>query len=247
MPPLTIVKLSDLHQTIYNYIENNKVVISEYEDMKECILKMIRDKYIFNMNRDRLRDAMEDITYMLSPDDEINKDRVEKGLEYEYSEDEIADSDEEDNCGMDMAGLSEIQRLLQSQIVNAAKEVNDDDTEEDDDEDDEDDDGDDDGDDDECDEVVEESSIEEVTVEEAPAEEEPAEEAPAEEAPAEEAPVEEAPAEEVPAEEAPAEEAVAEEEPTEEEPTEEDSGMTPRPDGQASDDKENKEETKGSE
>jgi len=128
MSPLKIVKLNDLHQSIYNYIENNKVVISEYEDMKECILKMIREKYIFNMNRDRLRDAMEDITYMMSPDDEINKDRVEKGLEYEYSEDELVDSDEEDNGGMDMAGLSELQRILQSQIVNAANEVKDDET-----------------------------------------------------------------------------------------------------------------------
>ena len=51
--------------------------------MKSCILKMIRDDYLFNLDRDRLRDAMEDLTYMYSPNDDVNKDRVGKGLEYD--------------------------------------------------------------------------------------------------------------------------------------------------------------------
>ena len=93
---IKVIKIDGLHKSILDYIETNKIIISEYEDMKECILKMIRSKYVFNMNRDRLRDAMEDITYMISPNDEINKDRVEKGLEYEYSDDELADSDDEE-------------------------------------------------------------------------------------------------------------------------------------------------------
>ena len=57
------------------------------------ILKMIRNGHMFNMDRDRLRDAMEDITFMLCPDDDANQDRVERGLEYEDDEidDEIED------------------------------------------------------------------------------------------------------------------------------------------------------------
>ena len=97
MSCLKIVKISDLHETIYNYIQDKNIKIVEYENMKECILEMIRNKYIFNMNRDRLRDAMEDLTYMLSPDDDINKDRVEKGLEYEYSDEEDLDTDDDED------------------------------------------------------------------------------------------------------------------------------------------------------
>ena len=82
------VTTDDLHATIIGYIKRNEVIIGEYEDMKDCILKMIRAYYIFNMDRDRLRDAMEDITYMLCPEDDINKDRVSRGLEYEYSSEE---------------------------------------------------------------------------------------------------------------------------------------------------------------
>ena len=52
---------------------------------------------MFNMDRDRLRDAMEDITYMMCPEDDINKDRVSRGLEYEDdSDDSDFDHDEHD-------------------------------------------------------------------------------------------------------------------------------------------------------
>jgi hypothetical protein len=101
MEGLQIITLANVHDTILKFISENDVKIEEYEHMKECILRMIREKYIFNMGRDRLRDAMEDLTYILNPDDELNKDRVNKGLEYEYSDDEISD-DEEDVDDMDM-------------------------------------------------------------------------------------------------------------------------------------------------
>jgi len=114
MEGFTFVKLDNMHVTILNYIKDNNIKIVEYEDMKECILKMIREKYIFNINRDRLRDAMEDLTYMFSPNDEINKDRVNKGLEYEYSDDEDDDEyddDEDDDDLSDLEGIEDITRV----------------------------------------------------------------------------------------------------------------------------------------
>ena len=96
MTTLKIVKLDNLHETIFNYISDNNIPIVEYDNMKECILQMIRGKYIFNMNRDRLRDAMEDITFMLCPDDDANKDRVERGLEYDDDDDDSIGDDVED-------------------------------------------------------------------------------------------------------------------------------------------------------
>ena len=94
--------------------------------MKDCILKMIRAYYVFNMDRDRLRDAMEDITYMLCPNDCINKDRVSRGLEYEYSSEEEGDDDEDDeeedstetrNQSLGDEGVEEIGNILDDNIV----------------------------------------------------------------------------------------------------------------------------------
>ena len=104
---IKIVGIDKLHESINEYIKDNKINIVEYEDMKSCILKMIREGYLFNLDRDRLRDAMEDLTYMYSPNDDVNKDRVGKGLEYEYSDDEddISDDDDDDDAGINLMNM----------------------------------------------------------------------------------------------------------------------------------------------
>ena len=94
MKDLKIITVDDLHSTIRTFIIDNDVIIGDYDDMKSLILKMIRNGHMFNMDRDRLRDAMEDITFMLCPDDDANKDRVERGLEYD--DDSGGDDEEED-------------------------------------------------------------------------------------------------------------------------------------------------------
>ena len=92
MKELKVIDIEKLHNSIRDFIVDSKTIIGDYEDMKKCILQMIKAGYMFNMDRDRLRDAMEDITFMLCPDDDANKDRVERGLEY----DDDDDSDIED-------------------------------------------------------------------------------------------------------------------------------------------------------
>ena len=95
MKDIKVISVDDLHNTITSFISNGKHIIGEYEDMKEIVLLMIKSGYMFNMDRDRLRDAMEDITYMMCPEDDINKDRVSRGLEYEDdSDDSDFDHDE---------------------------------------------------------------------------------------------------------------------------------------------------------
>ena len=94
MKELKVVGVDELHNTIRDFIINSNSVIGDYEDMKTLILTMVKAGYMFNMDRDRLRDAMEDITYMLCPDDDANRDRVERGLEYD--DDDDSDSDIED-------------------------------------------------------------------------------------------------------------------------------------------------------
>ena len=101
MKDINIVTKENLHISIVSFIEKGNHIIGEYEDMKELILNMIREGYVFNLDRDRLRDAMEELTYMLCPGDDVNKDRLIKGLEYDDSSDEedIRDDLEDDSEG----------------------------------------------------------------------------------------------------------------------------------------------------
>lgn len=92
MKDITVVSVDNLHESIRSYIMNGDIIISSYEDMKDVVLNMIKSGYMFNMDRDRLRDAMEDMTFMLLPTDDAIKDRVERGLEY----DDFSDSDDSD-------------------------------------------------------------------------------------------------------------------------------------------------------
>ena len=99
MKDLKIVVADKIHETIVGYIGEHKIVIGDYEDMKDCVLNMVRSGHCFAMDRDRLRDAMEDITYMCSPEDDANRDRVCKSLEYDDESDE--DFDDEFGGGPD--------------------------------------------------------------------------------------------------------------------------------------------------
>ena len=96
MKDLNIVKVDDLHQCLASWIKKNRVVIGDYEDMKDMVLNMIRAGHCFSMDRDRLRDAMEDISFMMNAEDDALKDRVLRSLEYEDE-----DSDEEGGGGLE--------------------------------------------------------------------------------------------------------------------------------------------------
>lgn len=111
MKELKVVGVDILHENLRNYIVENKIIIGDYDDMKECILKMIKAGYMFNMDRDRLRDAMEDITFMLCPDDDANRDRVERGLEYDDDDDMDDDMDDDNKTDDDIEDIGNISEL----------------------------------------------------------------------------------------------------------------------------------------
>lgn len=92
MNKLSIVTIDNLHASIIDFITSKEKKVEVYDDMKEIVLEMIKEGSMFSMDRDRLRDAMEDLTFMLNPD-LVNKERVEKGLEYDDDEDD--DDDDE--------------------------------------------------------------------------------------------------------------------------------------------------------
>uniref|UniRef100_A0A6C0F7Z5 Uncharacterized protein n=1 Tax=viral metagenome TaxID=1070528 RepID=A0A6C0F7Z5_9ZZZZ len=121
MKDLKIVKDTDVHQTICEWITDKRVVIGDYEDMKEMVLNMIRAGHCFSMDRDRLRDAMEDIAYMMNAEDDALKDRVLRSLEYEDEED---DEDFQDLVRTSTAPQRAPQRVPQRAPQSAQEEAN---------------------------------------------------------------------------------------------------------------------------
>ena len=107
MKELNVVSVDELHNCIRNFIIESQSIIGDYEDTKQVILNMVRAGYMFNMDRDRLRDAMEDITFMLCPDDDANRDRVERGLEYDDDDDDDDDDEVDDENVEDIGNISE--------------------------------------------------------------------------------------------------------------------------------------------
>ena len=97
MKDIKVISTENIHESVCKFIDETKTIIGDYDDMKELVLTMIKAGYMFSGDRDRLRDAMEDITYMLCPDDDANRDRVEKGLEYDEEDGESDDDDDEDD------------------------------------------------------------------------------------------------------------------------------------------------------
>ena len=108
MKDLILVKVDDLHQCLSDWIKKNRVIIGDYEDMKEMVLNMIRAGHCFSMDRDRLRDAMEDIAFMMNAEDDALKDRVLRSLEYEDE-----DSDEDDAGGFEDLMRSQMGKMGQ--------------------------------------------------------------------------------------------------------------------------------------
>ena len=96
---LKSVTNENIHEIIPEYIENNNITIKDIDTMIDAYMKMVKDNYLFLIDRDLLKDLLVDITYMYAPNDDANKDRVLYHLVGSDSDDDDADdnNDDEDN------------------------------------------------------------------------------------------------------------------------------------------------------
>ena len=111
MSELKLVSLDNAHLEIPKYITENNLTIETYENMMDVVLSMIRDRYFFNMDKNILRGCLEDLTYMYSSEDDVNKDRVVAMLEPSDDEDE---DDEEDDENLSMQ--QDFQKMMLEQM-----------------------------------------------------------------------------------------------------------------------------------
>ena len=110
MVTLTKVVIDNLYETIHSFVESNKVIIEDYEGMVQLIIRMIKHGHCFTMDRDILRDAMESLTYMYAPSDEMNKDRLIQQFVDDDDDDDDSDGSEEggDFGNMDMLKMMQM-------------------------------------------------------------------------------------------------------------------------------------------
>ena len=109
MVTLKKVQADDVYEIIHSYVNDNKVSVEDYDGMVNTILRMIKAGYCFTMDRDILRDAMECLTYMYTPSDDMNKDRViQQFVDGESDNDDDSDDNEEDFGNMDLLKMMQM-------------------------------------------------------------------------------------------------------------------------------------------
>ncbi len=107
---ITEVTLDNFSETVTKYISDKGLKITDIDSMIETYLSMLGDHYLFKFDRDLLKDMLVDLTYMYSPNDDANKDRVLYHLVGSDSDDD----DSED--GEDM--MKKLTEQLMSQMPN---------------------------------------------------------------------------------------------------------------------------------
>tara|TARA_A100001015_G_scaffold297963_1_gene380075 strand:+ start:236 stop:541 length:306 start_codon:yes stop_codon:yes gene_type:complete len=93
---LRSVTNDNIHFVIPEYIEENDITIKDIDTMIDAYMRMVKDNYLFLIDRELLKDLLVEITYMYAPNDDANKDRVLYHLVGSDSDDD--DDDEEMEC-----------------------------------------------------------------------------------------------------------------------------------------------------
>jgi len=99
------VTLENFNETMTKYIDEKSIKITDIDSMIETYMGMIENRYLFTFDRDLLKDMLVDLTYMYSPNDDANKDRVLFHLVGSDSDD--SDGEDEDDMMKKFGNLTE--------------------------------------------------------------------------------------------------------------------------------------------
>jgi len=84
---------ANIHEIVPKYIEDNDININNIDDIINTYVDMVKYKYLFLIEGDLLKDILVNITYMYSPNDDMNKDRVICHLTGDESDSDDSDND----------------------------------------------------------------------------------------------------------------------------------------------------------
>ena len=104
---ITEVTLDNFSDTMTKYISDKCIKITDIDSMIETYVSMLGDHYLFKFDRDLLKDMLVDLTYMYSPNDDANKDRVLFHLVGSDSDDDDDDDDDEEEMMKKFGNLTE--------------------------------------------------------------------------------------------------------------------------------------------
>ena len=113
MVELKKVTSDNIYESIHQFVTSGELVVNDYDSMIEVILSMIKVGYCFAMDRDLLRDAMDSLTYMYAPSDDMNKDRLVQ--QFADDEDEEDEEEQEDFGNMDLMNKTNCLNLIDSE------------------------------------------------------------------------------------------------------------------------------------
>jgi len=117
---ITEVTLDNFSDTMTKYISDKCIKITDIDSMIETYISMLNDHYLFKFDRDLLKDMLVDMTYMYSPNDDANKDRV---LFHLVGSDSDSDSEDESDI---MRKITDITENLRNSEENKDNEDNED-------------------------------------------------------------------------------------------------------------------------
>ena len=126
---ITEVTLDNFSETMTKYISDKCIKITDIDSMIETYVSMLGDHYLFKFDRDLLKDMLVDLTYMYSPNDDANKDRVLYHL-VGSDDDDDDDSDEDQNDLMsklvnNLGGMEGLSNMM-TNMPNMSNQTNDD-------------------------------------------------------------------------------------------------------------------------
>ena len=113
------VTLENFNDTMTKYIDEKSIKITDIDSMIETYMSMIENRYLFTFDRDLLKDMLVDLTYMYSPNDDANKDRV---LFHLVGSDSDSDSDDDDGSDF-MRKITDLTENLRNSEQQPSSEV----------------------------------------------------------------------------------------------------------------------------
>jgi len=86
-----LVTQDNFHIEVPEFIHKNKRVIDNYEDLANVVIDMLKSRYFFNIEKNHMKDLMDDLVFIFNPGSEENIARVQN-LIYD------SESDSEESC-----------------------------------------------------------------------------------------------------------------------------------------------------
>ena len=92
----TLVTQDNFHLEVPEFIHKNKRVIDNYEDLANVVIDMLKARYFFNLEKNHLKDLMDDLVFIFNPSSEENIARVQNLIYDSDSESDMSGDDCED-------------------------------------------------------------------------------------------------------------------------------------------------------